>query len=103
MSYQPVWFDGREPQLRSGGICHHHTTTGAMHWLAKVARYDRIRIIGVDGGRQYAPGSFIDQPLQHRLRDELGEQFLDDWKQITLRLAELLTEVYGTEFVWFSE
>ena len=92
-----------QQRMRSGGICHHHTTTGAMHWLAKVARYDRIRIIGVDGGHQYAPGSHVDQPLQERLRSELGNEFLDDWKQITIRLSELLAVVYGTQFDWFAE
>lgn len=94
--------DAFEERIQSGGICHHHTTTGAMHWLAKVAGYNRIRIIGVDGGHQYAPGSFIDQPLQNKLREDLGNEFLDDWKLITIRLAELLTKVYGTEFVWYA-
>ena len=98
---------GSEDEFRervySGGICHHHTTTGAMHWLAKIAKYKRIRIIGVDGGHSYAADSHVNLETHNRLKTELGENFLDDWKVVTHRLAKVLAEVYGTEFEWFNE
>lgn len=89
-------------RIAEGGICHHHTTTGAMHWLAKVACFDRIKIIGVDGGTEYATDALINLPAHSHLIATLGPNFLDDWKVITERLAEILAEVYGTQFEWYK-
>jgi len=89
-------------RITTGGICHHHTTTGALHWLAKVQRYEVIRIIGVDGGMHYAPQALVNAPAMLQLRNTLGKTFLTDWKLITERLCGLLTEYYGTRIEFYA-
>lgn len=84
-----------------GGIAHHHTTTGAMHWLAKIGKYQRIRIIGVDGGRCFAAGVYVSPTVQNHLHEKLGDDYLDLWKRVTHRLADILHQIYGTEFEWY--
>ena len=89
-------------RISEGGLCHHHTTTGAMHWLAKIGCFDVVRIIGVDGGTKYAPDALVNAPAFAHLVADLGPLFLDDWKVITERLAVILTDVYGTRFEWYG-
>lgn len=82
-------------RILDGGICHHHSTPAAIHWLCKFGKYDRIKIIGVDGGKDY-----------HKDLTRLYEGFvapLNEWKLITQRLADICHRVYGTEFIWFDE
>ena len=87
-------------RIVEGGICHHHTTTAALHWLAKYGDYFQIRILGVDGGRNYAPGAFTES---HRgVSERLGPDFLDDWKSICKELTTLLSRIYGVTYVWLS-
>ena len=133
----PVWFNGSIPEwwdrsrhityeerscggsydilssrMISGGICHHATASGAIHWLCKVAKYEKIRIIGIDGGSQYAPAVQLKSITceDHKRASEAGEQwrrecmkpdFMTDWKVITERVAHLCEKVYGTTFEWF--
>lgn len=78
-------------RILCGGIAHHHTTTGAHHWLAKLG-YKTIRVIGVDGGGAYADGMQGIGP----------QQPLDAWKEIHARLSDILLRVYGSETVWFK-
>lgn len=92
--------EGMAKKIMDGGICHHHTTTAALHWLCKFGKYDLIRVIGIDGGHEYAPGAWT---TAHRdVQKKLGENFMDDWKRISLRLCGILTKVYGTEFDWYG-
>lgn len=92
--------DAFRQRIIAGGICHHHTTTAAIHWLAKFGKYDLVRIIGVDGGSSYADGSYVD-PYRD-VESRLGVGFLDEWKRITVSLSRVLTSVYGTEFDWYD-
>lgn len=78
-------------RLCGGGIMSHHTTTAAIHWLAKVMKYDRIKIIGVDGGLAYA----ADLSRTPSLPCDL-----DLFMQIAKRVARICENVYGTEFEW---
>jgi hypothetical protein len=91
-------------RIASGGICHHNTVNGALHWLAKHSKYDRIRLIGVDGGRSYAPGmSVLSQATHERIVDNEGTaDYFDIWRQVTETLCELLTQVYGVEIEWYG-
>lgn len=82
-------------RILEGGICHHHSTPAAIHWLSKVEKYDLIKIIGVDGGKDYCEGF-------SRLYDGFVPP-LDEWKVISTRVADICHRVYGTEFVWFNE
>ena len=103
-------------RMLSGGICHHATTSGAIHWLCKGARYEKIRIIGVDGGSGYAPAvqlkSIIDE--DHKRASAAGKKcfskfylkdpdFMSKWKAISERVAHLCEKVYGTTFEWYGE
>lgn len=90
-------------RIMSGGICHHNTVNGALHWICKYGKFDRVRIIGVDGGSGYA--SNLQPVTQQRYQDiaeELGDDFLSQWREITKRLCVILKRVYGTEFEWYG-
>lgn len=78
-------------RIVAGGISHHHTATGAHHWLAKRG-YRRIRVIGVDGGSQYATG----------MSGHVGPWSLDEWKVVHKRLADVLHRIYGTTTEWYQ-
>jgi hypothetical protein len=82
-------------RILEGGICHHHSTPAAIHWLSKVEKYDLIKVIGVDGGKDYCKGF-------SRLYDAFVPP-LDEWKLISTRVADICNRVYGTEFIWFNE
>ena len=87
-------------RILSGGICHHHTTPGAIHWLAKFGRYSHIRVIGVDGGKNdnYHQGV----SSSHRFLRKQPEGFLDKWKELTIKVAKLIQSVYDTEIVFYE-
>lgn len=91
-------------RIASGGICHHNTVNGALHWLAKHGKYERIRLIGVDGGRDYAFGMHVLSQATHDriVQNEGTEDYFDVWKQVTETLCELLTQVYGVEIEWYG-
>lgn len=87
-------FEAIAARILTGGIAHHHTLPGAIHYLAKVERAKHIRVIGMDGGERYAPGV---KPLL------TGEGIdLTQWAEITRRLAKILHDVYGTTFEWWT-
>jgi len=93
-----------QQRIIDGGICHHNTTNGALHWLAKCGGYRRIRVIGVDGGRQYADGVNVLSKTWHDVisANEKTEDYLDIWRGVTLRLADVLRNVYGTEIEFYE-
>tara|TARA_R110000824_G_scaffold128568_4_gene289497 strand:+ start:15592 stop:16212 length:621 start_codon:yes stop_codon:yes gene_type:complete len=94
--------------LLSGSICHHHTTAGALHWLVKHGKYDLIKVIGVDGGTGYAPGSYFHQPTIDLLNQQVYERtgiknhLLDNYKQVLLRLVEILENVYSCKITFYT-
>lgn len=94
-----------EHRLLSGHICHHHTTTGAMHWISKYLPVKRLYVIGVDGGRDYANGVYaVDQPAHTALTKSFGtEDYLTIWQGVAHRLAELLGRVYGVQTTFLKE
>lgn len=94
-----------QQRILDGGICHHNTTNGALHWLAKCGTYELIRVIGVDGGRQYAAGVKVLSDKWHEViaEAEKTEEYLDVWRGVTLRLASVLHAVYGTEVEFYGD
>jgi hypothetical protein len=80
-------------RLLYGGIMAHHTTTLAMHYLCKHAKYEKIKVIGVDGGVAYA------ESLE---RTPSLPADLDLFMQIAKRVAEICHNVYGTKFEWYQ-
>lgn len=81
-------------RLVGGGICHHHTTPGAIHYLAKYTDYDEIAVIGADGGKQYAEG-----------KTKLCAGFspdLDEWAIITRRVGDLCSKVYAKKVQFYA-
>lgn len=99
VSYHDRECDGDDASMAArivaGGIVHHHTTTGALHWLVKHGRYRNIRVIGVDGGSatDYAGGLSQTCP---------GDYDLDEWRDITRRCTQLLAKVYDARFEWWK-
>jgi hypothetical protein len=90
--------------IDSGNVYFHHTTTLAIHWLAKVEKFSHIGIIGVDGGTTYAEDVFTDSNNLNELQ-ELSRSHtpvLDQWRSVCKELCELCTEAYGTKFTWLS-
>lgn len=94
--------------ILNGNICHHHTTTGALHWLAKHGKYDLIKVIGVDGGTGHAPGSYVHQPtidfLNQKLYEKTGikNHLLDSYKQLAIQLIEILENVYDCKITSYT-
>lgn len=81
-------------KILSGGICHHHSTPAAIHWIAKFTDYTHIAIIGVDGGKHYAKG-----------KSKLYKSFnpnLDQWKMITERTADICGRTYGKQIEFYT-
>ena len=92
--------DGFMRHIAAGKVCHHHTSTAALHWLAKHGKYDLVRVIGIDGGTEYAPGSYVHQPTYDKLGIRYG--LLDTWKEIVLELVEVLENIYGCKFKFYN-
>jgi hypothetical protein len=82
-------------RILEGGICHHHTTPAAIHWLAKFSDYTEICVIGVDGGKRYASGKKSTCPL---LTVDLYH-----WRIISERTADICSRVYGKRIMFFRE
>ena len=91
--------DGLIRHIGAGKICHHHTSTGALHWLAKYGKYDLIKVIGIDGGNEYAPGSYVNRPSYDKIGIKDG--ILDKWKEVVLELAKVLEDIYGCQFKFY--
>jgi len=97
--------DGFIRHIASGRICHHHTSPAALHWLAKYGKYDLVKVIGIDGGDQYAPGGYVNRPSYDRLgikviKDEGGT--LDRWKEVVLELVKVLEDIYDCKFEFYN-
>ena len=86
--------------IGAGKVCHHHTATAALHWLAKYGKYDLIRVIGIDGGTEYAPGSYVDRSTYEKLGVKNG--LLDGWKKIVLELVQVLENIYDCKFKFYN-
>lgn len=89
-----------QERILSGGICHHHTTSGALHWLSKFGKYGRVGILGVDGGRGTVAGVTSFDTEFKGIAQISNVDFLDEWKDIDQRLTGILAKVYGTRFTW---
>lgn len=83
-------------RISQGGITHHNTVNGALHWLSKHGKYRRIRIIGVDGGSEYANTV---KPIPGY---EATEELLNLWKLVTQNLCNLLNRIYAVDFEWYK-
>jgi hypothetical protein len=120
MSDGPEWFISRlikiqtEPcagsiqdlqdRILSGGLCQHNTANGALHWLAKHGRYEKIRIIGIDGGVEYASGVNLPSESERAriAKAEKRSDFLTLWREVTQNLVSVLQSVYGVEIEWMK-
>jgi hypothetical protein len=96
--------DGFIKHIASGVVCWHHTSTGALHWLAKYGKYDLVKVIGIDGGDGYAPGGYVNRPSYDKLgikkvKDEGG--ILDRWKGVVLELVKVLENIYDCKFEFY--
>lgn len=80
-------------RIIEGGICHHHTTPGAIHYLCKFENYDEVCVLGADGGKEYAKG-----------KESLGPPVVDlsEWAIITRRIADVCSKVYDTQVRFYS-
>ena len=76
-----------------GRIMHHHSTPGALHWLAKYGKYNTIRVVGVDGGTRYANNLSATGAAKYDL---------DEWATVTRRVGDICSRVYGTVIEWHS-
>lgn len=83
--------DAIESRIREGRVVHHHTATAAHSWLA-LNGYQKIRVIGCDGGSGYAAN----------LSGTLGDWDFNGWREIHERLADVLHELIGTETEWYA-
>lgn len=96
-------------RIIEGGICHTYTSTGALHWLAKHGKYDVIKVIGVDGGTEYAPGAYFHQPTIDFLNQKCYERtgiknhIHDLSKEVFMRLAGILENVYDCRISFYNK
>lgn len=92
-------------KIASGQIAHHNTVNGALHWLAKHGKYQKIRLIGVDGGRCYAKGMKAASPDVHQsiVKAEGTEDYFDIWKEVTVTLCGVLRRIYGVEIERYGD
>ena len=80
-------------RIISGGVCHHHTTPAAIHYLCKYETYDEICVIGADGGSKYADGK---SPTR------VPSVNLDEWSTISRRVGDICSNVYGKRVRFYS-
>jgi hypothetical protein len=96
-------------RIIGGGICHHHTSSAGLHWLAKHGKYDLIKVIGIDGGSKYGPGAYVHQPtidkVNKMLYDRTGKKnhLHDLSKEIFMRLAGILENVYDCKIILYTQ
>jgi hypothetical protein len=87
-------YDSLNARLISGGLMWHHSTPGAIHYLAKVAAYKTIKVIGVDGTTTYAKGTDSTQ-LFEGIDPSL-------FRIISRRVASICARVYGCQIIWYD-
>ena len=80
-------------KIIQGGICHHHTTPGAIHYLCKFGNYDEVCVLGADGGKEYAEGKV-----------SLGPPVIDlsEWATISRRVGDICSKVYNKRVRFYS-
>lgn len=106
LEYEDRYCDGDEAALleriNTGGLTHHNTVNGALHWLCKYGKYAKIILVGVDGGRDYAATMSMvsDKVHNHIVNNEGTEDYFDIWKNVTRTLVNLLTRIYAVEITW---
>ena len=88
-------------KITGGRICHYSTVNGALHWLAKYGKYDRIRIIGVGAGTAYADGMTAVNTLVDTLRQD-DPLLYSKFKDVTDRLCTVLENVYDVRIEWYA-
>ena len=94
--------------MLSGLICHHHTATGALHWLAKYGKYDLIKAIGVDYGPHYAAGSYFHQPTLDLLNEKCYKKTgiknyqITEAKKVFMRVTGMVEDVYDCKIMLWS-
>jgi len=78
-------------RILSGGIVHHHTTSGAIHWLCKYRCLKTLYVLGMDGGGRsnYAPG-MIGAMNTH-------DDLLNEFKRANETIIPVLQRVYGVQ------
>jgi len=78
-------------RIIAGGIVHHHTASGALHWLCKYRSLRTIHVLGMDGGDRtaYAPGLHGAKTATDGL--------LDEFKRANQIIIPILQRVYGVE------
>lgn len=89
-----------ESELNQGRLCWHHTTPGAIHWLAKYGRYERIRIIGVPFGDEphvRAKGVAESAAFTKEMNEKHDGNLFHHWNEVTQRVCSLVTRVYGVK------
>ncbi len=102
-------WDNLTKRIIDGGICHSYTSTAALHWLAKHGKYDLVKVIGIDGGTEYAPGSYVHQPTNDFLNQELYKRtgiknhIHDLAKEVFERLAKILENVYDCRIIFYNQ
>lgn len=79
--------------LKERVIVHHHTATAAVCHLA-YSGYTTIRMVGFDGGKNYARGV---KPTTR------GDIDLDKWRKILVCVTECITQELGVNFVWLPK
>ena len=95
-----------ESQLISGRICWHHTTPGAIHWLAKNDKFRKIRIIGVPLGDEphvRANGVTESQEFMEEMNKKNNGNFFHQWNEVTDRVCNLMSRVYGVEIERYED
>jgi hypothetical protein len=87
-------------KILSGGICHHHTTPGAIHWLAKHAWYRRFILCGISGQPGLEDGVWVSPTNIRDLNEKEGPTFRQDWHRITRTACDLVQRVYAVSIEW---
>lgn len=102
----PGDYDGIHHRIVTGGIAHYCTSTAAIHWLSKFGKYNKIRIIGIDGGLGYAKGVSEhyrrDQPLFTKCGVKFNPHIYDHYKKMCGRVSAICERVYGVKFEWYK-
>lgn len=95
-----------ESELIAGRICWHHTTPGAIHWLAKHGSYDKIRIIGVPLGDEphiRVKGVAESKAFTKEMNEKHDGNFFVHWNEVTLRVCNLMSRVYGVKIERYED
>ena len=93
-------------RILDGGICWHHTTPGAIHWLAKHGKFRHIRIIGVpikDEPHMRASGVEQAESFRKIMTDKGMVDYIRAWNDVTHRVCELVSRTYGVQFERYED